>query len=96
MSYYRYIQNNSGGSFLEPAIEVFIEANTVREADSIARKSGIYFGYGPGDCDCCGERWLKASKYSKSEAIEPNKYASRWETDEIPALLVIKKGESNE
>ncbi len=61
MTYYHYRQNNSGGGWGEPAIEVFIEASTPDEADEIAVKHGIYFDpFYEVDCECCGNRWDNA------------------------------------
>lgn len=93
MKYYEYRQNNSGGSFTEPAISVFIEADTPEEADSIAIENGLYFG-GEGDCECCGDRWYTASEY---DAIitgypEASDNAKWWaERSGVPAMHVIKK-----
>ena len=56
--FYVYNQNNSGGFYMEPAINVVIEAKSGTEADLTAVKNGVYFD--PEyiqDCDCCGTRW---------------------------------------
>ena len=60
--FYTYSQNNSGGSFIGPALYVVVEADNSEEADSIAEKNGLYFdGCEKGaDCDCCGDRWRRA------------------------------------
>jgi len=63
--YYIFRQNNSGGNFKvndDLSIFVFIEANSAKEADSIAESKGIYFdGIETGlDCKCCGSRWHEA------------------------------------
>lgn len=65
--FFRYWQNNSGGSFEhDPAAGigyfVFVEADNDDQANSRAKEIGIYFdgadeGY---DCDCCGDRWSRA------------------------------------
>lgn len=62
MAFYKYDQNNSGGSFdVDENIthRVVIEAVSESEADIIAKNIGIYFnGVDDGlDCDCCGDRW---------------------------------------
>ena len=70
MTYYNYRQNNSGGSFAEPAINVVIKADSPAQADAIAITKGIYFD--PEfeiDCDCCGNRWYPATDYDASESI---------------------------
>ena len=57
--FYTFRQNNSGGSFIGPAITVIIEADGVDDANARAEKLGLYFdGCADGrDCDCCGDRW---------------------------------------
>jgi hypothetical protein len=56
-----YRQNNSGGRFTKPAIQVVIEADTEEQANAIAKLHGVYFdGVNVGmDCSCCGDRWGK-------------------------------------
>ncbi len=79
MTYYRYRQNNSGGGFEGPAIEVFVEADSEDEADEIAQEHGIYFD--PLyliDCECCGNRWSEA--WDSYEQIPPEYYS---ELDEL-------------
>lgn len=65
MSIYRYRQNNTGGSFIGP-VNIDVEASSPGEADEKALTLGIYFdGIDKGlDCDCCGDRWYRASEYS--------------------------------
>lgn len=54
--WYKYRQNNSGGIFLEPAINVIVEADSDGEAQGKAEEVGVYFD--PfSDCQCCGPRW---------------------------------------
>lgn len=67
--FYQFRQNNSGGSFDEPAINVIVEASSAVEANEIAQQHGIYFdGCDSGtDCSCCGDRWSPASEYDASE-----------------------------
>ncbi len=62
--FYEFHQNNSGGSFEiddERGIgpRVWIEAETLDQAISIALGIGLYFdGVDIGtDCPCCGDRW---------------------------------------
>lgn len=63
-NYYRFKQNNSGGSFeYDPGkgitTDVIVEAENASQANEIAEKIGIYFdGCETGDdCPCCGDRW---------------------------------------
>jgi hypothetical protein len=91
MSYWRYRQNNSGGRFTEPAIIVWVEADTDTEANQIAKKNGIYFD--PLfliDCGCCGNRWDNPEG-TYNEPFEPGE----WELLQaklagIPAQIVIR------
>lgn len=66
MSFYEFVQNNSGGSFDfdgKAGIShfVIVEADSTEEAVSTAREIGLYFdGVGSGqDCSCCGDRWYE-------------------------------------
>jgi hypothetical protein len=64
MSFYKFEQNNSGGSFVmndKLAHRVYIEADTLEQAEEKAFGLGIYyFGvYNGYDCSCCGDRWYK-------------------------------------
>lgn len=65
--WYRFRQNNSGGSFhFEPengiGVNVWIEAYDAEVANVRALRLGLYFdGCADGiDCDCCGDRWDEA------------------------------------
>lgn len=60
--FYEFNQNNSGGVFHEDCKvchRLFIEADNVTEAVSIAEELGCYWdGVDKGfDCPCCGDRW---------------------------------------
>jgi len=70
--FYKFRQNNSGGFFKGPAVNVFIEANNQDEAVALApvRTDGaVYFGCGDGcGCSCCGDRW---SAYVDEETEQP-------------------------
>jgi hypothetical protein len=62
LGWYKFDQNNSGGSFHsdeDVAHYVFIQAYSAKEANHLAENIGIYFdGCRDGmDCDCCGDRW---------------------------------------
>ena len=67
--FYTYRQNNSGGFFKEPAINIVIEADGFEEANAIAEANGVYFE-DRGDCvSCCGSRW---------QAMEASDEQSDW------------------
>lgn len=59
MPFYEYRQNNSGGGFTGPAINVYVEADNVGEANKIFQTiDGCYFDPDyERDCECCGTRW---------------------------------------
>lgn len=57
--WYNYPQNNSGGKWLGPAINVLIQAVDAYHADERAEDIGLYFD-GAYDCSCCGNRWSHA------------------------------------
>lgn len=59
MPFFEYRQNNSGGGFTGPAINVYIEADNVGEANNIFQTlDGCYFDPDyERDCECCGTRW---------------------------------------
>lgn len=74
--WYRYKQNNTGGSFeiddktgIGPV--VFVQAFTPEGANKRANEIGIYFnGCTQGfDCDCCGDRWYPAEDFDKSDKV---------------------------
>lgn len=94
MTYYHYRQNNSGGGFEGPAIEVFVEADSEDEADEIAQEHGIYFD--PLyliDCECCGNRW--GSAWDSYDEVPPEDEFDSWYDQFLHAgcvkQLVIKK-----
>lgn len=94
MTYYRYSQNNSGGSFGKPAIEVFIKAHSPEEADEIAVKHGIYFDpFYAVDCECCGSRWYEASSRDSCEELPPedlDEWYDNFIRDGVVKRLVIE------
>ena len=94
MSYYwKYEQNNSGGEFIEPAINLWVYASTEKEADKIAKENGVYWNIFA-DCECCGPRWSAADCFA--DPIPDYQWkVSEWEEemakkDGIPARLLIK------
>lgn len=93
MTYYTYQQNNSGGSFISPAITVVVKASTPAEADAKAIEAGVYFDpFFEIDCDCCGERWYSASESDASDVVPEVSewYQSFAKSDGVPAQIVIE------
>lgn len=68
MKFYEFMQNNSHGRTDEDenlAAFVFIEAESADTANEKLIALGGYFdgvASGP-DCECCGDRWVRASEY---------------------------------
>ena len=94
--FYEFRQNNSGGVFHLPAIQVFIEADSMDEANRIAERNGLYFdGAGSGrDCLCCGDRWYPVSLKRDVHETVPEPSEGVLEDallDGVPAQHVIKK-----
>jgi len=66
-TFIQFRQNNSGGSFHKPSVNVYIEAASVDDACkmtephfSVCGDSGRYADYDDcGCCPCCGHRWSK-------------------------------------
>lgn len=94
--FYVYRQNNSGGSFRPPAVDVIVEAPSAAEADTIAEGLGIYFD-GAGDCPCCGVRWAVAeedwNRYDTLQEAKASiyKHNEEWaKADRIPAVVVVE------
>lgn len=85
MSYFLFRQNNSGGFFTEPAAAVFVEADTISEANervsqhiTLCGDSGLYADYDDcGCCPCCGHRWSAADAWDRMTADECLQYAQR-------------------
>lgn len=76
--YYVYKQSNPGGCEYyiynkKITAYIFIEANTPKESNKIAKSIGIYFdGVKNGiDCSCCNDRWtpinINSKKYNDPE-----------------------------
>lgn len=93
--FYRFHQNNSGGDFLAPAIDVWVEASSADEANRIAQDNGIYFDGidSDTDCWCCGDRWYPADEADAYAAPEDPSdfYVGFAKADGIPASIVIRK-----
>lgn len=74
--WYLYRQNNSGGRFRKPAVNVYVEALNSSHADTRAEELGLYFD-GSGDCSCCGSRWSTADEHD-STTEEPTEFVVDW------------------
>lgn len=94
--FYTYRQNNSGGFFTEPAVNVIIEAKNADHANDIAESKGLYFD-GEGDCPCCGDRWYAVDKsdgtkrpqiYGKSIDKYLDDATYLWGTEKVPDVAV--------
>ena len=102
MSWYRYHQNNSGGSHeYDPSrgtsVDVYIEADSADEANERAREIGLYFdGVDDGwDCDCCGDRWYEET-YPEDDGFEPPTEDEALLIDENASFTPMKwAGEGN-
>lgn len=73
-NFYKFTQNNSGGSFhVDESVchRLFIEATSENKAISIAEKLGCYWnGVNDGiDCPCCGDRWYDSPDMVDLESI---------------------------
>ena len=89
--FYQYRQNNSGGKFRGPAINVIVEAHSSEDANMRAEQFGLYFsGCDTGqDCDCCGNRWSD-SAYNDCKD-EPCIYDTPIAQFEVDAYLTKRK-----
>lgn len=104
--YYQYRQNNSRGYFKKPALNVFIEADSVEESDKLFQTvEGCYFDpYCRFDCNCCGSRW--STCYSEGLTEEQMRatiaaddgYAKRWliDHDNVAAVYIKHKNKEAE
>ena len=94
MTFYHFRQNNSGGVFERPAINVYVEASDATEATMLAEVHGLYFDdkYFI-DCECCRQRWSPVSEWDAvDEPAEPTEYeVSYAEEDGVEAIKVIRK-----
>ena len=98
MTYYMFRQNNSGGLFRTPAINVIVEASSKDEANYLATEySDVYFG-GVGDCSCCGDRWSPLDEWDEGyNTLDDAKDAmydhdKEWaKADRVPVFTVIEK-----
>jgi hypothetical protein len=95
--FYKFRQNNSGGSFIKPAVNVIIEADSAKEANEIALTKGVYFDESR-DCYCCGSRWYEVDDQDGvtnlvDASFEQSKLLAGF-YDDIPWELVVRKGES--
>ena len=80
--FYEFIQNNTGGSFNTDSKlchRLFIEADSVRDANDKAENLGCYWngvkaGY---DCKCCGDRWSQETDSLDMEGMNIEQYAQK-------------------
>lgn len=98
MAWYKFRQNNSGGSFqYKPergiSVEVIIEANDYREVLDRAELIGLYFnGCDSGmDCNCCGDRWYESDDIV-DEVPEPDEPLIKDESKRYSFTKWIKDG----
>ena len=94
MSFYTFRQNNSGGTFTLPAINVSVEADSADEANDIAESHGVYFDDNcEVDCECCGQRWYRATEWDAWEEPREPSVVSQWLADlyDIPVSIAILK-----
>jgi hypothetical protein len=99
MAFFTFYQNNSGGVLIGPAKFVIVAADNADQANDTAQDHGIYFdGCSSGiDCDCCGDRWHRASDYNATDTpmiygTNPEDY-KHWDNDtKIPVYIFVKKG----
>jgi hypothetical protein len=91
MTYYIYRQNNSGGSFIAPAINIVVKADSPEQAETIALANGMYFDPEfEQDCECCGERWYGSPDVSDTVPV-PSEWDTKWaNADDVPVQLVIE------
>lgn len=95
MPFYRFRQNNSGGSHtINEAINknVIVEALTHEDANTLALSVGIYFdGLATGrDCSCCGSRWSPVYEYDGDDA--PHLYGQPIEVVGDDTIIYLSNG----
>jgi hypothetical protein len=76
---YEFRQNNSGGAFVINSTldtNLWIEADSPKEANKAAQSIGVYFdGCEIGvDCSCCGDRWHRVDDHFDAVKIEYVRY----------------------
>lgn len=84
--WFNFRQNNSGGIFRDPAINVWVEARDAEEANKRAASIGLYFD-GDGDCSCCGNRWHEQWSDDRGEdacpaVLSPNRSEDGYSTED--------------
>lgn len=98
---YEFDQNNTGGSFdVDDKLchRVYIEANDIEEAVSIAEGMGVYFnGCEEGlDCSCCGDRWYYPNEIDLEKPYTTTSYNKSSEDEAWRDILSTYKNFSNE
>jgi hypothetical protein len=100
--FYRFHQNNSGGSWIENdnvSMTVHIEANSASEANDIAKTKGIYFdGVSDDiDCGCCGDRWYPADEIDGHDKVYTSEYDDMWvRSGDVYAYVYMLDGTKKE
>jgi hypothetical protein len=94
--YYRFHQNNSRGTYKEPAKVIIIEADNSEEAEQrFLSIDGAYFDYKYEiDCKCCGTRWDSGYVLDDGELDSLiNSSVDNWVTFDphIPRLMIVYK-----
>jgi len=93
MNYYLYRQNNSGGFFAAPAVNVIVRAENADEADRLAQEVGVYYDHDYlTDCECCGTRWNESFDFTAPTYTEVMSYArsnTSFFAGKIPQILVV-------
>lgn len=93
MNYYIYRQNNSGGFFQAPAVNVIVCAQDIAEAEALAQAVGVYYdGDFITDCDCCGTRWSESFDFCVPTYVEAMSLARSnvsFLAGKIPQILVV-------
>lgn len=98
MSFFNFRQNNSGGFWTGPAINLIVEASTEEEANRIAESHGVYFD-GSNDCPCCGSRWSETWEETPSPMIyrtsitenieDTRKWGNLYKQRGVPYAMVV-------
>jgi len=84
MNWYRFRQNNTGGSFTLPGVEVFIEATDANDAEARATYLGMT---NEGSCPCCGDRWNGCTQEAPPDVAEVG-YLGQGVYERAPAYAV--------
>ena len=89
--FYTFRQNNSGGYFSGPVL-VFVECDSLEQANNQAELNGICFGMF-GSCECCGPRWSTA--WNEDSLTETPTYYGGLLTDSGESWVIHYKDGTN-